>query len=65
MLQSDDDKVFQQASYLLWNPLVSPSLRSALFKVLATVPGVQVNPSTRDSLGRPAIELKPDGQQRP
>jgi hypothetical protein len=57
VLQSDDDKVFQQASYLLWNPLVSPSLRAALFRVLATVPGVQVNSSARDRLGRPAVEL--------
>lgn len=55
--QSDDDMVFQQASYLLWNPLVGPALRSALFKVLATVPGVKVDSSARDSLGRPAIEL--------
>lgn len=73
LVHSDDDKVFQQASYLLWNPLVSPSLRSALFKVLAAVPGVRVDPSARDRLGRPAVELsraddsgltsaKPDGQ---
>lgn len=55
--QSNDDMVFQQASYLLWNPLVGPSLRAALFKVLATVPGVKVNTSARDSLGRPAVEL--------
>ena len=54
---TSDDKVFQQASYLLWNPLVGPVLRSALFRVLATVPGVRVNPAARDSLGRPAVEI--------
>jgi hypothetical protein len=54
---SDDDKVFQQASDMLWNPLVGPALRSALYKVLASVPGVKVNPSARDSTGRPAVEL--------
>ena len=54
---SDNDIVFQQASDLLWNPLVSPALRSALYKLLATVPGVTVNPSARDSTGRPAVEL--------
>jgi hypothetical protein len=52
-----DDKVFQQASDILWNPLVGPALRSALYKVLAAVPGVTVNPSARDSTGRPAVAL--------
>ena len=54
---SDDDKVFQQASDMLWNPLVPPSLRSALYKVLAAVPGVTVNRSARDSAGQPAVEI--------
>jgi hypothetical protein len=69
---SDNDKVFQQASDLLWNPLVGPALRAALYKVLAAVPGVAVTPSAHDSIGRPAVELsradssglpggKPDG----
>jgi len=52
-----DDKVFQQASDILWNPLVGPALRSALYKVLAAVPGVTVNTSARDSIGRPAVEI--------
>ena len=54
---SADDKVFQQASAMLWNPLVGPDLRSALYKVLAAVPGVTVNASARDSKGRPAVEI--------
>jgi hypothetical protein len=54
---SDNDKVFQQASYLLWNPLVSPALRSAVYKVLAAVPGVTVDRSARDSIGRSAVEI--------
>ena len=54
---TDDDKVFQQASDILWNPLVGPALRSALYKVLAAVPGVTVNNAARDSTGRPAVEI--------
>jgi hypothetical protein len=54
---SADDKVFQEASYMLWNPLVGSPLRSALYKVLAAVPGVRVNPSAHDSIRRPAVEI--------
>jgi hypothetical protein len=52
-----NDQVFEQASLLLWNPLVSPALRSAVFKVLAATPGVQVNSHARDGLGRRAVEI--------
>lgn len=63
---TDDDKVFQQASGILWNPLAGPALRSALYKVLAAVPGVTVNPSARDSTGRPAVEIsRADNSGRP
>jgi hypothetical protein len=54
---TDDDFVFDQATLLLWNPLVGPELRSALYKVLATTPGVRVNDHARDDLGRPAVEI--------
>jgi hypothetical protein len=57
MTVSDNDIVFQQASAMLWNPLVSPALRSALYKLLAAVPGVRVNTSARDGNGRPAVEI--------
>ena len=54
---SADDKVFEQATTMLWNPLVPPTLRSALFRVLAATPGVTVNASARDTVGRPAAEI--------
>ena len=54
---SEGDKVFQQASGLLWNPLIGPGLRAALFRVLAATPGVRVSPSARDLTGRPAVEI--------
>jgi hypothetical protein len=52
-----DDLVFEQATDTLWNPLVPPSLRSALYKVLAGTPGVSVRTHTRDLSGRPATEI--------
>jgi hypothetical protein len=54
---TDDDIVFDQATDMLWNPLVGPGLRSALFKVLENTPGVVVNSSARDADGRAAIEI--------
>lgn len=70
---TSDDKVFQMANDVLWNPLSGPALRSALFRVLMNVPGVKVNLSAHDANGRPAVEIsradasglpgyKPDGQ---
>jgi hypothetical protein len=54
---SDDDLVFEQATDTLWNPLVPPALRSALYKVLAGTPGVVVRTHTHDMSGRPATEI--------
>lgn len=54
---TDDDLVFEQATDMLWNPLVGPSLRSALYKVLANTPGVAVDPHAHDSIGRAAVEI--------
>jgi hypothetical protein len=42
---------------MLWNPLVGPGLRAALYKVLADTPGVRVNSHTSDGLGRAAVEI--------
>lgn len=55
--ETSDDWAFSQAAMTLWNPAISPALRSALFKVLAATPGIQVNSHARDSLGRPAVEI--------
>jgi hypothetical protein len=55
--ETTNDLVFSQAAYLLWNPLVTPSLRSALFKLLAATPGVVVNSHARDEIGRAAVEI--------
>jgi hypothetical protein len=54
---TDDDFVFDQATTLLWNPLVGPQLRAALYKLLADTPGVRVNSHARDDLGRAAVEI--------
>ena len=41
--ESGDDKVFEQATGMLWNPLAGPPLRPALFRVLATTPGTRTS----------------------
>jgi hypothetical protein len=55
--ETSDDWAFSQAAMTLWNPAISPALRSALLKVIAATPGVVVNGRARDSLGRPAVEI--------
>jgi hypothetical protein len=52
-----DDMVFEEATAWLWNPLLSPALRSAMYKVLAATPGVTVKSGTTDTAGQPAIEI--------
>jgi hypothetical protein len=54
---TDDDYVFEQATTMLWNPLVGPALRSALYKVLAATPGVRVSNGATDAMGRPAVKI--------
>ena len=52
-----DDLIFQEATNWLWNPLLSPALRAAMYKVLAATPGVTVNTGITDKADRPAIEI--------
>jgi hypothetical protein len=55
--QTANDLLFEQATGLLWEPDLSPALRSAVYKLLAATPGVIVNPHAADSSGRPAVEI--------
>jgi hypothetical protein len=55
--QTAADLVTAQITDTLWNPLISPALRSALYKVLAQTPGVVVKTGVKDILGRPAVEI--------
>jgi hypothetical protein len=54
---ANDDAVVQQAESLLWEPDLSPALRSALYRVFADTPGVTVNTHAMDTSGRPATEF--------
>jgi hypothetical protein len=54
---SDAALVFQQANYLLYNPLVDPKLRAALLDVLADTPGVDVDSNATDARNQPAVEI--------
>jgi hypothetical protein len=55
--ETPNDLVFQAATMWLWNPLLSPALRSAMYKVLAATPGVTVKTGTTDKTGRPTVEI--------
>lgn len=57
LAENEGNVIFAEATDLLWNPLVAPSLRSALYQVLATTPGVIVDPQARDALGRSAVKI--------
>lgn len=59
----DDDVVYEEANGLLWDPLVPPALRSALYQVLAQTSGVTVNPNATDPAGRPAIAMSRTGSE--
>jgi hypothetical protein len=56
--ESNNSKVVEEAVDYLYNPLVPAAQRSALFKVLAAIPGIQVSAHSHDSLGRTAIRLR-------
>lgn len=55
--ESADDLVFEQATDYLWNPLLTPTLRAAVYKVLAATPGVVVKSGVTDSTRQPAVEI--------
>ncbi|MGD0561100.1 MAG: hypothetical protein ABSA93_39775 [Streptosporangiaceae bacterium] len=55
--ETSDDLVFEQATNYLWNPLLTPTLRAAIYKVLAATPGVVVKSGATDSAGQPAVEI--------
>ena len=55
--ETPNDVVSQEATSWLWNPLLSPALRAAMYKVLAATPGVTVKTGTTDETGRPAVEI--------
>jgi hypothetical protein len=55
--ETANDLVFDGATSWLWDPLLSPALRAAMYKVLAATPGVEVKTGVKDSIGRPAIEI--------
>ena len=57
MQETADDLVFEQATNYLWNPLLTPALRAAVYKVLAATPGVVVKSGVTDSTGQPAVEI--------
>jgi hypothetical protein len=54
---SDDDYIYQEADTLLWSALVQPTLRSALYRVLASIDGVSVTQNATDPAGQPAIAM--------
>jgi hypothetical protein len=54
---SDDDFVYEEADDMLWSALVPPTLRSALYQVLAGRSGYTVDQHATDPSGRPAVAM--------
>jgi hypothetical protein len=54
---TNDDYIYQEADLLLWSPLVQPTLRSALYQVLASTTGYSINQNATDPAGRTAIAM--------
>ncbi|MEU6038200.1 CU044_5270 family protein [Actinomadura sp. NPDC047616] len=59
MFPDRDGQAFRNAAQMLWDAPVtmSPATQAALYRVLATIPGVQIDTGVRDGAGRPAIAL--------
>jgi hypothetical protein len=58
---TENQIIWAEAVMLLQDP-VSPRVRSAVFKVMASLPGVRVLGPMTDPLGRPGYALAPGGQ---
>ncbi len=54
---SEDAKVFQAAAALLAAPVAPPALRSALYRVVAALPGVRLDGAVTDGAGRAATQV--------
>jgi hypothetical protein len=54
---SDDDHVDQEDDTLLWSPLAQPTLRAALYRVLAGTAGFTISDDVTDPAGRSAIAM--------
>lgn len=54
-----DGQAFRDATQMLWDAPVTmpPATQAALYRVIATIPGVQIDRNVRDDAGRPAIAL--------
>jgi hypothetical protein len=59
MISDRDDQAFRNAAQMLWSAPVTmpPATQAALYRVLATIPGVEIDRNVKDSAGRPAIAL--------
>jgi hypothetical protein len=59
MIPDRDGQAFRNAAQMLWDAPVTmpPATQAALYRVLATIPGVQIDRNVKDGAGRPAIAL--------
>ncbi|MFA1542609.1 CU044_5270 family protein [Actinomadura monticuli] len=59
MIKDRDGQAFRDAAQMLWDAPVTmpPATQAALYRVLAAIPGVQIQRNAEDGAGRPAIAL--------
>ncbi|MFC6884512.1 CU044_5270 family protein [Actinomadura yumaensis] len=57
--QGRDGGAFRAAAQMLWDapPTMPPATQAALYRVLAAIPGVQVERGVKDGAGRPAMAV--------
>jgi hypothetical protein len=58
---ASDGTEFDTIATLLAQAPLTPALRSALYRVMATLPGLRVVPRSHDPVGRPAAVVRPPG----